>query len=589
MTVPEALLARTRFFERCADQFLGGVGTQPEWAVSGVDFPTLLETSSRIDRLNAQEISAEWQRALSDSSNGKRVTSDLYFHVPFCPTVCGYCPFYTKGGDRQEQVEFYVKRLIAETEFFAPVLSRLRVENVYVGGGSPSVLSGGQIERLFRRVQRTVRFDPGFQQTFECDPLTITREKLALLRGLGFNRISMGVQSLNPSTLQAMARGYQEFGRLRSVAQWVHELGFPMFNLDLIVGLHGDDADSFLESFQGVASLRPSDITVNLLRPIKKYVQRYYQEDAVRCKSEIAGVIAEVARTIEAAAAAEGYSWVESTKGTLAWFFYRQGVERTGDYDDRVGRNIFGIGSAARSTIHGRMAYENRAPLDAAFLSRARVYGRVVQDEDMAMQVYVLRCLQEPGWIDAVAFSKRFGRDFEQVFASALQALATLQRIERREARWSLKVQGDRERFVYGLFFLGQQRLRKFLDGWDRIVTKIETEIEGLSVEFRLERPRPGQRYAASVAGVGVGFQVRVSRPHPPSRPSRRVWLVLELLKKSLTQGAARRRELSIPEIAAELHARLGAILTSGAPLLQGIVLKPLLIQAVDEDGAGIG
>src|SRR5437870_1661963 len=127
--------------------------------------------------------------------------SSLYIHVPFCARKCSYCAFYSEASSG-ELVNRYVEALIGELELVA---SDLRPRTVFFGGGTPSLLNLRQWEQILRAMER-LNLLGAEEWTAECNPATVSLEKARLLRNFGVNRISMGVQSLNPALLERLGR-----------------------------------------------------------------------------------------------------------------------------------------------------------------------------------------------------------------------------------------------------------------------------------------------------------------------------------------------------------------------------------------------
>lgn len=163
----------------------------------------------------------------------------LYVHVPFCPTICPYCEFHVVrryGGI----VEVYLERLAQEAQaLFAQYPGPL--ETLYLGGGTPSFLRNHELERLFDTLPWNLE---GAEVTLEANPGTLNAERLQLLRDLGVNRISLGVQSFQDTVLKALGRAHGRKGALRAVELCL-EAGFRT-SLDLILGLPEQDVQADL-------------------------------------------------------------------------------------------------------------------------------------------------------------------------------------------------------------------------------------------------------------------------------------------------------------------------------------------------------
>ncbi|RDI96103.1 coproporphyrinogen III oxidase family protein [Meiothermus sp. QL-1] len=164
----------------------------------------------------------------------------LYVHVPFCPTLCPYCDFHVvrrQGG----VVAAYLKRLAEEAQaLYARFPGPL--ETLYLGGGTPSFLRAGELEALFQALPWDLS---QAEVTLEANPGTLNPERLALLRALGVNRLSLGVQSFQEAVLKALGRAHGRKGALRAVELSL-EAGFRT-SVDLILGLPQQDVEADLK------------------------------------------------------------------------------------------------------------------------------------------------------------------------------------------------------------------------------------------------------------------------------------------------------------------------------------------------------
>ncbi len=193
---------------------------------------------------------------------------NLYVHVPFCPSRCYYCSFVTSAVDRQKNfVAPYVDKLCAEIHAARRMIRAAgkRIDSVYIGGGTPTVLSDAQFESLLRAVG--INGDPKSPPPeFTCEagrPETITPEKIGLMKRYGVTRVSVTPQSLSDETLRAIGRSHtaQDF---YAAYDRVKNAGFTV-NVDLIAGLARETPEDFSRTLKGVAGLRPHNITVHTL------------------------------------------------------------------------------------------------------------------------------------------------------------------------------------------------------------------------------------------------------------------------------------------------------------------------------------
>lgn len=193
-------------------------------------------------------------------------TCSLYISVPFCPTRCAYCSFVSYSTKRLlSLIPAYIERLCEDIRRMFRIIrqSGLKLIAVYIGGGTPSILDCGQLERLLSCVSSQT--DPGelLEYTLEAGrPDTITPEKLRVAKSYGVTRISINPQTLNDEVLHAIGRKHTADDFYRAFAA-AREIGGFQINTDLIAGLPGDSFDSFSRTVDTVTELKPENITVH--------------------------------------------------------------------------------------------------------------------------------------------------------------------------------------------------------------------------------------------------------------------------------------------------------------------------------------
>ena len=179
----------------------------------------------------------------------------LYVHVPFCATLCGYCDFYSEVPG-QGAFGPLVDALLIELE---QAVEGIRVETIFVGGGTPSLLPPGELGRLFERLGAVAGRDGAVEFTVEANPASLTDAKAAILRDAGVNRVSMGAQSFFPHELRVLDRIHSPADIPRS-AEIIHRTGFAHFNLDLIFGVPGQTDATWAESIRRAIGLGPDHL-----------------------------------------------------------------------------------------------------------------------------------------------------------------------------------------------------------------------------------------------------------------------------------------------------------------------------------------
>lgn len=184
----------------------------------------------------------------------------IYIHIPFCDGKCPYCDFYSVAPDGQLKSD-YCDALEREMERYAG----LRVETVYFGGGTPTLMGGELLSRLLDSVRRIFDVDTQAEITFEMNPRTADLEMLRILRESGFNRVSMGLQSGVDSELSALGRRHTLADAQSAVAD-IRAAGFDNLSLDLMLGIPGQTTESLVRSIERVCALEPEHISAYILK-----------------------------------------------------------------------------------------------------------------------------------------------------------------------------------------------------------------------------------------------------------------------------------------------------------------------------------
>ncbi len=186
----------------------------------------------------------------------------LYIHIPFCRMRCFYCGCNTTITNNPEKPKEYLNSLKSEIGIVTGHLGKRNVlSQMHWGGGTPTYLNPEQIENLFTRITDKFTFSDDAEIALEIDPRITTPEQLQLLRNLGFNRISLGVQDFNENVQKAIGR-YQTEDQTKSLFTKCRDLGFRGINIDLIYGLPLQTVENFASSIQHVIDMEADRVAV---------------------------------------------------------------------------------------------------------------------------------------------------------------------------------------------------------------------------------------------------------------------------------------------------------------------------------------
>lgn len=184
----------------------------------------------------------------------------IYIHIPFCDGKCPYCDFYSVAPDELLKLR-YCDAVEREMKRYAG----LRVDTVYFGGGTPTLMGGELLARLLDSVKRIFDADEQSEVTFEMNPRTADIEMLRTLKEAGFNRVSMGLQSGVDRELAALGRRHTLADAQSAVAD-IRAAGFDNLSLDLMLGIPGQTKESLVRSIEVVCALEPEHISAYILK-----------------------------------------------------------------------------------------------------------------------------------------------------------------------------------------------------------------------------------------------------------------------------------------------------------------------------------
>ena len=206
---------------------------------------------------------AELRQAFDEANRRtKPAPLSLYFHIPFCESLCLYCGCNTVINKRHEVALPYLSRLKQEIDWVADAVDRNRkVEQLHWGGGTPTYLLPNQIEDLYAHISERFSFSSDAEVSIEIDPRVTSNEHCRVLRRVGFNRVSMGIQDFDPLVQKTVHR-VQPYEDTKRLFDYCRELVFESINVDLIYGLPHQSVESFSKTVEQIIAMNPDRIAV---------------------------------------------------------------------------------------------------------------------------------------------------------------------------------------------------------------------------------------------------------------------------------------------------------------------------------------
>lgn len=321
----------------------------------------------------------------------------LYIHIPFCVRKCRYCDFCSFPITEDARAQ-YVTALVSEIEH-AQTDAR-KVDSIFFGGGTPSLLSVDEFRRVISAVVDRFFVASDAEITVEMNPGTVTKEKLSAMCALGVNRVSMGLQSAHNSELSSLGRihTYEQF--LESLSL-VRESGIENVNVDLMYAIPGQTAESFRETLERVIALSPSHISAYSLI-LEEGTPLYNERESLSFPSEEEEEI--MYRMACEMLGNAGYLHYEISNYAKEGKICRHNLRywQGGDY--------LGFGISAHSLYHGERLAKTEDL--ASYLCDPFSYeNREIRDKNAEEEEYIMLSLRTSFGISLDACRTRFGRD----------------------------------------------------------------------------------------------------------------------------------------------------------------------------------
>lgn len=354
----------------------------------------------------------------------------LYFHLPFCDTLCYFCGCNMIVTRNRDRIKNYIDYLKREIDLISAHISQDRkTAQLHWGGGTPTHLKPDEIADLSSYIQNRFDFNTDVEAGCEIDPRELTKEHLAALKNGGFNRISMGVQDINEKVQKAVNR-IQPESLTRQVVDWVRESGFESINLDLMYGLPFQSVKSFEKTVDTVIEIDPDRIALFNFAyvPWMKKHQKVIRPQDLPVPEEKLNILKMSTRKLTQA----GYVFIgmdhfakpedELTLALKAKKLYRnfQG------YSTHAGSDLYAMGITSISQF-GRIYAQNikkekkyHAALDKGILPTAK--GCYLDDDDLLRRHVIIKLMCDFE-LDFASIEDEFNIDFETYFRWGLNNL----------------------------------------------------------------------------------------------------------------------------------------------------------------------
>ncbi len=352
----------------------------------------------------------------------------LYVHVPWCVRKCPYCDFNSHASPASLPEAEYVAALLADLDGDLGWVADRPVQSMFVGGGTPSLLSPESYRQLMAGLHERLAFAPDAEITLEANPGTVEHGRFEGYREAGFNRISLGIQSFDPAQLQTLGRIHDRDQAERAIAA-VKAAGFDNFNLDLMHGLPGQTVDAALDDLRRALAFAPPHLSWYQLTIEPNTA--FYRQPPVLPEDDTLWAIQEAGQALLAEAGLRQYEVSAYSAGRPSR--HNLNYWRFGDY--------LGIGAGAHgkiTTAEGVLRYrKTRLPRDyllAAPRGEARLGPEPVPADELPFE-FLMNALRLREGVEAGLFHARTGLADAEL-ATRVQTLRQRGLLENRADRW---------------------------------------------------------------------------------------------------------------------------------------------------------
>lgn len=354
----------------------------------------------------------------------------LYFHIPFCDTLCYFCGCNMIISRNRERIKEYTNHLKNEIDLLRTYLKNDRkVVQLHWGGGTPTHLNPDEITDLISYINNSFSFSNHAEEGCEIDPRGLTKEHLEALRHGGFNRISMGVQDFNEKVQKAVNR-IQPEDMTRQVISWVRELKFNSMNLDLIYGLPFQSVKSFEKTVDAIIDISPDRIAVFNYAHVpwlKKHMALIKPEDLPKAEEKLEILKMTSEKLTNAGYVFIGMDHFAKPNDELSIALKEKKLYRNFQgYSTHAGTDLYALGITSISQI-GR-CYSQNVKKESEYFEKLNdgVFpverGYYLSDDDLLRRHVITRIMCDFE-LDFTEVEKLFSIDFKKYFDSSLKKL----------------------------------------------------------------------------------------------------------------------------------------------------------------------
>ena len=360
----------------------------------------------------------------------------LYIHIPFCVTKCKYCDFNSFKIDLNEKIK-YLNYLGEEMKLYKEEIKNREIDSVFVGGGTPSILNENEINILFEKIKENFNIKSNAEITMECNPGTLTLNKLKAMKKSGVNRLSIGLQAVQNHHLKYIGRihTFEEFEKNYHDAK---QMGFDNINIDLMYALPNQSREDWMESLEKVVKLNPTHISAySLILEENTELFKMYERDEFNLLDENTDI--EMYEYTINYLKSHGYNQYEISNYAKDNFEFKHNVLywKCEEY--------VGIGASASGYFNG-IRYNNICELDNYEKMILEGEKPIEWEEKLSIkdeiEESIFLGLRMNEGIQISDFKEKYNFDFEKEYKNEIEKLSKMELIEIDNNRMKLTQKG---------------------------------------------------------------------------------------------------------------------------------------------------
>lgn len=406
---------------------------------------TLLEKYSvNVPRYTSYPTAPEWREdfktedflAANDLSNKNKTPISLYFHLPFCESQCYFCGCNVVISKKKSVVSPYLEHIKKEITSLGKLIDKNRVvEQIHLGGGTPTYFNSGELEELFSIIKDNFNISTSCETGVEIDPRVTTTEHLKTLAKLGFNRLSMGIQDFNTKVQETINR-VQPFKETKEIFDHAKDLYFHSINVDLIYGLPFQTKESFKETIDLILKLNPDRIALfhyAHLPQMLNHQDKYIPKEALPSPSEKIQIFQHAVKTLtENKYVFMGLDHFAKESDELSIARQNKTLHRNFQgYTTKAGCDLYGFGISSISNVQNTFS-QNIKKLnpyyEAIDTNKMPIFrGFVLNKDDLLRKEVIMKILCH-GEIVKSEIERKYSIDFDQYFEFELNKLLELEK-----------------------------------------------------------------------------------------------------------------------------------------------------------------